>query len=1607
MKKILSTFVMCVILGVGSVWAVDATLNITIKTVVRTSPTDPNGEVVANVCTQEIEDGETVVDCAGTKSGYWNLTASMEVPESHGCTAGFPDYTSDYKNKAIILSGSANLSSECSGGNYVFSHWEASSGVTIKNPSLGAVGICSFSVEKKQGELFNISSSCNFPWINRSYTVKPRTGVTQTITFTAVWIQPQVTSVTVNNCGEVTDPTTPSADGQFAFVLNNDLAANNYTYITNDLEAKHFSVKSNKYTKGSYVFAIGYQPTGVHGTYSATMTLTSNYPVSTDPAEKSKTATIQVVENYRPKFTTVDSYDFGAVPEGSFKQTAAGDFSLVKNNYAANNATWTAWIENNAHGLYQIQDELGADGKYHPISGEPSVRFTPNAELSDDAYTATLYLKATYTDANGNEVVSETKEILLNAVSYTPGASSILFAHNELDFGTVYLSAELPQKNTYLVRELVKENSIQLSGFSESVFDCSYADGNVYVGIKSDVACGDYNITVTATADKSDGNGSVTDDIILNAKIRLTTPELTALGGVGVVTLSWKPVYGADYYIIQRGGSEIYRTTDNSTTSYLDKTVTNGNTYSYKVIAVYTANTTYNTFSETTATEGLPTIITPTNATSTGLSTGTTHPSNNTFPYKLKEDVVLTRCFGISGNALFDVLYIFGLTTNTEGGVDVNLPSVSDGCNAKTPCYVYHKSVDGTHYVYNTTFDAVSTRFDHGTAMNGKHLYFTGYCPFAYMGVNSTEEGWMYFTGGNTTVDIYLDNCQILGRYKTPSGANNGYNTYTLQLYADVGTIGGDSPNESLIYGSSSPFVFTSTTKNSSTSYKPTIHIAGTNHLQGQLGSYITNTEGIVTMWGYTLTSMDAGINNIYTYSAPITIKPIDLGAYTDLELTDIWIDNTITNGYLRLNSDKAGSPSEKVIAIDLGSPKGSLTINGGQYHLRNSAADGTYACNLAVGYRMFSKMVEKAGMKMLLHLYGFGGDMTYCKVTINSGTFTMYKNMYFNGEIVNGDSVYLGEGYYKDQEEFLDLRLPAGDEGEFGGTGLSRINGGTFNGISNVLMCSRVTTTGASPTNNQQDWLCLQDVEITEYNLDGSPIINIPPPFDGAYDNEIVYNLVNGMEDVKNAYAYGAQSANAFEKDGISIVRLLLPGTICEEGDCLDCEQQKEALIFQWATAIPKFDVSKTVNGNSESVQVGGLIKVQETPVGEDVEYQTNQLLFMDCAGMEDYSMNLPEQGAAISFNDKSLPRGQISNLNNYEIKKNLNILKSVQADTWYTFTAPFNVHDISVIETYETIIDDLSRPEAKARQAQDNLNVLYVLQDFIIPNENGRASSLTLPALLPSTGASINKLTHYDGTNVMSANYYLYELANDVFGTDGTGDELDIVWKPVATPAAGTPILTKGKVYAMQFPWCPMCNDLYVDDHTKKRNYYDYWSNKMILFYGKGPQTIAGINSHSEIIFKARPTTGATATLAGNPTFADMTLVAGDNAYVHNPKNDYFELNKTDYPLKPTEGFMLYNPGPASMPARILRSGQIEYDENVETGLPTIAGRTSLMLFGAYDGIEVLALHEQLVTVYNLQGNIIFQQYMAEGEQLYVATGAGVFIVRGDSETIKVMVE
>lgn len=1247
------------------------------------------------------------------------------------------------------------------------------------------------------------------------------------------------------------------------------------------------------------------------------------------------------------------------------------------------------------------------------------VSFTPTEFSINQANVETeICVTTAYTDAN-DKVITHTECVTITAdagkIITIGGVKDAVMDFGIIDYTEINdpVSIEYPIYSTLAATEFIKTesgfNTDKISYVVNKFAGLGATDDKLTVTVNSTMVPNDYQATLTykenVVTDPIDASLSV------KVSIKLAKPVVTATVPSGSVTLDWAPVFGADSYLIKVDGTEL---TTVGTTTYDVGGLEKGRQYSFTVTAVSDDYPIGNRESDIVyATPGIPTEIEYSKIDIIDMYTGTNLGAGDggvyeSFPYSKKRRIELNRIFDGEGTPLFHELYIFGVTTNTEGGDKINLPSAVLGCNATTPLYVYTKS--GDKYVKTAEYDAVEKRFDHGTNKNGKHLYFTGYCPFAYMGTKSTENGWMYFKGAkNATVDIYLDNCQIMGRYKTPSGANSGYNEYELILEADASKLGGTKANESFLQGNSSVFLFTSTSTNSVQPYKPTFHIAGNNHLKGQLGSYITRTTGKVTIVFVPIT-MDAGIGNIYTYSAPIAIKPQDLSSYTNLTLTDIWKDNSITNGYLRLDAEKAGSPSEKVVSIDLGSANGSLTINGGQYHLRNSAADGTYACNLAVGYRLFSKLVEKAGQKLLLHLYGFGGDMTECKVTINSGTFTMYKNMYPNGTDALGNPLYLGDGYYRDQAKFLDLRLPAGN-------GASRINGGTFNGITNVCMCTQVTTTGASPKNASDEWLRLVDVPKTGTTSYGSSTFQIPDEYiyvedaegngSGFYYSEepLLYDITTSenLGLVATALGYGGQSANAYMKDGEDVVTLLLPGSICEP----TCREQKEALIYQWATAIPRFDATKTVSGVEQSVQVGGSIYVKNSPEegSTALDSITNQLLFLDAKGMELYSMNLVAQGAKLSFNDANMPRGKITNPKEYTIEENLNMLKVVQADTWYTFAAPYDVHQISVIEVSESQVSAKpTKAEAVAQQAQNNLQVFYKMQDFILPNAQGRTSSLTLPQLLPGSGATLVPLTHYDSTNIMDANYYLYELENEEFSTTGTGENLAITWKPVNRDDADKPLMYQGEVYAIQFPWCPMCNDL------ASRTYYDYWSNKMILFYGKGPQTIAGTNLHNTIVSDSMPTLGATATLEGNSTFADMTLTAR-TAYVHNTEKDIFALNNASYTLKPTEGFMLYTPkSGAQMPARISRSGQIEYDENAETGVdgvPTIGDRTSLMLFGAYDGFEVLALHEQLVTVYNLQGNVVFQQYMTAGEQVYVATGAGIYVVRGESETIKVMVD
>ena len=422
----------------------------------------------------------------------------------------------------------------------------------------------------------------------------------------------------------------------------------------------------------------------------------------------------------------------------------------------------------------------------------------------------------------------------------------------------------------------------------------------------------------------------------------------------------------------------------------------------------------------------------------------------------------------------------------------------------------------------------------------------------------------------------------------------------------------------------------------------------------------------------------------------------------------------------------------------------------------------------------------------------------------------------------------------------------------------------------------------------------------------------------------------------------------------------------------------------------------TNTAGTNSEGV--GGDIEILKQIDG--VAVATNYLLYMEGDDMmKEVELEVGDMHIKCNAN-----RSNITNTEIYKIQKELHILKPAEADQWMTIVAPFDVHDISILENLnETELQNMTREEAHRAQVKQYLEFSYNIKNMVMPDPQGRTSSHPLTTLMEWYGIKPYKLVHYnDSNNIRDAHYYLYELDNlnddDSFSTNATGKELNITWKPVATPQEHEPILKKGHVYAMLFPYCPLCGD------EDKRTTYDYWSGKYIWFYGKGPQTISGSNAQTDM--KTSALKLGTAILKGNSTFKNMSLSAG-SAYVHNTSNDLFELINTTYSAKPLEAFMLYNPLTARMPKAISRAGKVIYEEQTATGLPTIGDRTSLTAYADNMQIQLTALQAQRVVIYDMHGQVLFDGQLMEGEQMSISAPQGIYIVKGTYEIIKLIVD
>jgi hypothetical protein len=182
-----------------------------------------------------------------------------------------------------------------------------------------------------------------------------------------------------------------------------------------------------------------------------------------------------------------------------------------------------------------------------------------------------------------------------------------------------------------------------------------------------------------------------------------------------------------------------------------------------------------------------------------------------------------------------------------------------------------------------------------------------------------------------------------------------------------------------------------------------------------------------------------------------------------------------------------------------------------------------------------------------------------------------------------------------------------------------------------------------------------------------------------------------------------------------------------------------------------------------------------------------------------------------------------------------------------------------------------------------------------------------------------------------------------------------------------------------------------------------------------GKGPQTIEGKNHHNTITAAMTATPGS-AEIRVNNTFASME-VSNMGAY-YLGENQRFTPSPYDSELvtvDATQGFVLLNTSTASpMPQRIasidMMTGDVTYEpgdgiENTVTGTPTISGEREMLVYTLAGGLGVVPVVSQQVSIYNASGQLVVSQYLTV--EMQFALPAGIYLVRGEKDQVKVMVK
>lgn len=522
------------------------------------------------------------------------------------------------------------------------------------------------------------------------------------------------------------------------------------------------------------------------------------------------------------------------------------------------------------------------------------------------------------------------------------------------------------------------------------------------------------------------------------------------------------------------------------------------------------------------------------------------------------------------------------------------------------------------------------------------------------------------------------------------------------------------------------------------------------------------------------------------------------------------------------------------------------------------------------------------------------------------------------------------------------------------------------------------------------------------------------------------------------------------------------------------------------WAACMTKISAEAGGQGG----EVGGPTTIEENTEVQNMLYCKIDEYIYDAITADDYQAPVQVPSTSdyqrIPISVEGYDEGQeiqkvlqnyVTNENDYTIKDRVYYVTTATADMWMAFTPPFDVENVYVIESYSekelqkvksSDIQITKRQAVMKEQAKHNADfaafygvsmALYskssiafwdICNNFIAWAKQEDKNNLDSKGNPLYTDGSYNLrgkylLEHYNGSNAATSNYYLYENAGNWTLSGDDDGVFETQWQ---YPDESDGILmNKDVTYSLLFPYCTGCGK---EESITKREFWDYWSGKYIIFEsvaGAGIKdaggnsighTIKGSNyvaaedpdagKKGDWVLEGLDDSGTDAIVTGNSTFSKMITTESElyTYYTNEISMETFYRNvnwddetgdeiENTATILPTSAFLLATlPTPKQIQG-VTRDGKIMYRNNgnggngdggVTTGggnVPTVGGGNDLFITAINGGINIAVAAPQHVRVITSTGAAIFSGYVTTAVDVSLPTN-GVYVVAGETEVHKV---